>query len=121
MNRITRRANSRPLEKHRLAVEDYAVDFADVLSTGETLSSAGSVTVTIPATGADTDVSSEFNPASVQIVGTTVAFRLAAAGSGQQDEDRTYYLRVQPTTSNGRQPVSVHRLYVSEVADETAP
>lgn len=121
MGRIDQLANAHPLYKHRIAVDDYAIDFADRLATGETLSSAGTVYVFEPATGADTDVSSEFSVTNTQVDGTRVEFRLGAGGSGQQDADGTYYLRVQPTTSTGRQPVSVHRLYVSEYADDTAP
>ena len=117
MTRLKQQANSQYFEKHRQDVRDYAVDWANELATGETLS--GNPTVVVIENGSD--VSSEFGVSGETTSGTQSQFRLTAAGAGNQDAESTYYIRVSQGTSSSQTLNSVHRLYVSELADTAAP
>lgn len=117
MSRQTNYAESQFLEKHRLEARDYGVEWSAELATGVSLS--GNPTITIISSG--NDVTSQFGVTSQGTSGTQSVWRLGTAGSGQQDGDATYYLRVEQDTSNNQTLVSVHRLYVSELADTSAP
>jgi hypothetical protein len=110
-----------PLEKHRLEVEDYSVDWARrMTTTSETLSTVDSVTVLQEGVTL-TDVSSEFVITSQSVSGTKSQWRMGAATTGNQDANEHYLLLVKVSTSTGRKPLSIHRLEVSELADTTAP
>lgn len=86
--------------KHRQEREVYAVDFAALLSQGETLSSPS---VTITALNATTDVTAQFRSGEPDPVvsGTEVQFWLKAASAGEQREGQ-YYILVKVTTSQAR-------------------
>lgn len=121
MRRASQYANAEFLEKHRLAAIDYSVDFANELASGVALSGNPTVTVLELVSGGFTDVSSEFGITGQGTSGTKSVFRLAAATTGQQDEDGEYYVRVSQGTDNTQTLISIHRLHVSEFADTTAP
>ncbi len=117
MSRSSDYAEAEFLEKHRLEVRDYGVEWSGELATGVALS--GNPTITIVSSGAD--VTSQFTVTAQGTSGTQSVWRMGAAGSAQQDADVTYYLRVTQGTDNGQTLVSIHRLYVTEQADLTAP
>lgn len=121
MSQIDAAAFEQPLEKHRLEIEDYSVDFAGRLSTGETLSSVSAVRVLHGSPGSWINVSSQFGITNIGTSGDKVLFRMGAATTGNQDANSDYYVRVQVSTSAGRSLTSVHVLYVSEQADTSAP
>lgn len=112
---------ARALRKHRLASDVYGVDFVDRLSGGESLTGAPAVVVTQEQVdGSFTDVSSQFGISGSQVSGTSVTFRLGAAGSGEQDAGE-YVVQVRTGTSLGDTLVSTHVLHVTERGDPGAP
>lgn len=114
-------AESQFIEKHRLETRDYSVDWANELATGVSLSGTPTIKVLKYASSAYTDSSSEFTITNEQTSGTKSLWRMGAAGSGQQDSDVVWYVRVSQATDNTQTLVSVHRLYVTEQADPDAP
>lgn len=119
------------LIKHRLAVDNFAHDFAADLDTSESLvtSPAPSVNVMRRTGSVYEDVSDEFGDPSGTIIGTVVAYQLEAAGSGQQDGGE-YRIRIEVETSEGRHLVGLvssstgyrlPSLQVTEDGDASAP
>lgn len=99
------------IEKHRSEVRNYAVDFADELASGESLS--GTPEVAVFSWADETDVTSQFSPTNKVISGTEAQFRLAKASGSDQDEKK-YKVRVTVTTDQNQELVSVHELWVDE-------
>jgi len=110
------------LEKHRLEIEDYSVDFARrLVGSGETLSSVDYVRVYQVTSNGSTNVSTNFWVSSQSVSGTKVQWRMGEASAGTQDAEATYYVMVRAVSSTGRRPLSVHGLRVHELADPNAP
>lgn len=114
-------ADARPFEKHRLAVDDFEVDWTNRLASGEALSGNPTIIVVTLDSGSVTSATSEFGITNETTSGNKSQWRMGAASTGNQDEEDTYYLRVSQATDQGRTLISVHRLLVDEDADTTAP
>lgn len=122
MSQQDQQAYEQPLEKHRLEIEDYSVEFEDRLEAGEILASIESVSVIAGGGGVWVDVSPEFHISGEIVTDDTVAqFRMGEAGTDEQDSEPDYFVRVIVTTTNGRKLVSNHALLLSEQADPNAP
>lgn len=99
------------LYKARREKELYSVDFSNDLASGETISTATVRVLHQSETGSVTDKSTEFDPTTPSVSGSTVTFFLLPATSSTEQEEGTYGLEVLATTSQGRVTAALTRDY----------
>lgn len=107
-------------DKHRKEKIAVSSDFADTLSSGDSLDTVQTVKVLKKSGGSWKDVSSEFGNPSGTIDQDKVDYDLAAAGSGDQAAGG-YRLFIEVDTANGETLVHTPSLGVSAEADKDAP
>jgi hypothetical protein len=121
MSRGNRQAEDQFYEKRRAETRNYTLDWSRQLDTGEVLSGNPTVTVVKITGQTATDASSELNISNQTTSGTKSVWTFGAATTGEQDEDDVYYVIVKQSTDASHTFESIHRLYVYEFGDNTAP
>ncbi len=110
-------------EKHRLGVEDFQIEQADQLGSGEALTGNPTVTVTIwdSTLGKWVATGTEFPITGEAISGTKSIFKIGAAPTNADQARGLYRVNVVQTTNGTESLHSEVTMYIRDYGDINAP